>query len=177
MRLHGYATLPRMKKEPSKAVITAWTRLVRAHAGALGIVEDALKAAGLPALAWYDVLLELDRAGAEGLRPFELERRLLLPQYGLSRLIDRIAAKGYLERLPCDADGRGHVIAITRAGREIRRRMWPVYAAALDAAIASRLSEADAATLGTLLGKLGAQEPAPVGGQGPKRSKSPIQDS
>lgn len=143
-----------MKKEPSKAVISAWTGLVRAHAGAMGIVEDALKTAGLPALAWYDVLLELDRAGEEGLRPYELERLLLLPQYGLSRLVDRIEAKGYLARQPCDTDGRGQVIAITRAGRDLRRRMWPVYAAALDTAIASRLSEAEAATLGSLLAKL-----------------------
>lgn len=143
-----------MKKEPSKTAVTAWTRLVRGHAVAMGTVEAALKHAGLPSLAWYDVLLELDRAADAGLRPFELERQLLLPQYGLSRLLDRIEAKGYLARRPCEADGRGQLVVITRAGRDIRRRMWPVYAAGIEAAVSSKLSETEAATLAALLAKI-----------------------
>lgn len=145
-------------KEPSKTAVTAWTRLVRAHAAAMDIVETGLKKAGFPPLAWYDVLLELDRAGEDGLRPFEIERRLLLPQYGLSRLLDRIEAKGYLTRRPCEADGRGQMVAITRSGRDLRRRMWPVYAAGIEAALPRKLTEADLATLAALLGKLSAVE-------------------
>jgi DNA-binding MarR family transcriptional regulator len=148
-----------MKKEPSEAAVRAWARLLRAQHAALSRVERAFKDAGLPALSWYDVLLELERAGREGqgkegLRPYELERHLLLPQYGLSRLLDRIEAAGYLERRTCEEDGRGQQVVITRAGRELRRRMWPVYAGALNEAVTDRLSERDAVTLARLLGKL-----------------------
>jgi DNA-binding MarR family transcriptional regulator len=148
-----------MKKEPSEAAVRAWARLLRAQHAALSRVERAFKDAGLPALSWYDVLLELERAGREGqgkegLRPYELERHLLLPQYSLSRLLDRIEAAGYLERRTCEEDGRGQQVVITRAGRELHRRMWPVYAGALNEAVTDRLSERDAATLGRLLGKL-----------------------
>jgi DNA-binding MarR family transcriptional regulator len=143
-----------MSDKPAEATIRAWARLMKAQHRALGSVEGGLKAAGLPPLAWYDVLLETERAGKDGLRPFELERAMLLAQYNLSRLVDRIEAAGYVERRPCVDDGRGHLIAITDAGRTIRRRMWPVYARAIEAAVGQRLSGKQAATLGELLGHL-----------------------
>lgn len=143
-----------MSDKPAEATIRAWARLMKAQHRALGSVESALKAAGLPPLAWYDVLLETERAGRDGLRPFELEQAMLLAQYNLSRLVDRIETAGYVERRPCADDGRGHLIAITDAGRAMRRRIWPVYARAIEAAVGQRLSGKQAATLGELLGQL-----------------------
>ncbi len=46
-------------------------------------VEQDLKKAGFPPLAWYDALLELSRA-QHPLRPVELEKQMLLPQYSTS---------------------------------------------------------------------------------------------
>ena len=140
-----------MSDEPSEAVVSAWVGLLRAHRRALGLVEERLKAAGLPPLAWYDALLELERAGAAGMRPFELERATLVQQYNLSRLIDRLERAGYVERSPCPGDGRGQFLHLTAAGRDVRRRSWPVYAAAIEEAVGSRLEEADAARLAALL--------------------------
>lgn len=139
---------------PSTSVVGAWTRLERAHRAAQGTVESRLKKAGLPPLTWYDVLLELERAGDAGLRPFELQKAMLFAQYNLSRLIDRMATDGYVARTASADDGRGQVLAITRAGRALRRRIWPVYAAAIEAAVGMHLSEAEAHTLGNLLGRL-----------------------
>lgn len=139
---------------PPEAVVHAWTRLERAHRAALAAVEDRLKAAGLPPLAWYDVLLELERAGEQGLRPFELQKAMLFAQYNLSRLIDRMSAKGYVARTASAEDGRGQLLTITRAGRALRRRIWPVYGAAIEAAVGAHLSPAEARTLGDLLEKL-----------------------
>jgi DNA-binding MarR family transcriptional regulator len=143
-----------MADAPSDSAIRAWVRLVRAHQAALGTVEAALKAAGLPPLAWYDVLLELERAGPEGLRPFALEAEVLLPQYGLSRLLARLEEAGLIERRACPGDRRGQVVVATEAGRTIRGRMWPVYAAAVEAAVGSRLSGAEADELARLLERL-----------------------
>lgn len=148
-----------MSDRPAEATIRAWARLMKAQHQALGSIEGALKAAELPPLAWYDVLLETERAGKDGLRPFELERAMLLAQYNLSRLVDRMEMAGYVERRPCADDGRGHLIAITESGRAMRRRMWPVYARAIEAAVGRRLSARQAATLGELLGHL-VDEPA-----------------
>src|SRR5215471_7684735 len=143
-----------MPGKPSETVQRAWARLMKAQRTSLADVERALKSAGLPPLAWYDALLELERAGAAGLRPFELERAMLLEQYNLSRLIDRIETAGYVERRACADDGRGHVLVITPAGKAMRRRMWPVYAAAIQDAFGRHLSAKQAETLDALLGAL-----------------------
>lgn len=137
---------------PSPAAVLAWSRLVRAHDAALGSIESALKATGLPPLEWYDVLLELERAGP--LRPRDLQARLLLAQSNLSRLLDRMVGAGVVERQPCEEDGRGQIVAITDAGRALRRSMWPVYAGAIEAAVGSRISDAEAAALADLLSRI-----------------------
>jgi DNA-binding MarR family transcriptional regulator len=143
-----------MKNEPSKAVVGAWVRLMRAQQSALLKIERAFREAKLPPLAWYDVLLELDRAGEKGLRPVQLERQMLIAQSNISRLIDRIESAGYLERRPCDDDGRGQIVVITGAGKEMRKRMWPVYAEAIHHAVGARVSEREASRLSALLARL-----------------------
>src|SRR4030095_4110630 len=82
----------------------AWTQLIRAHRSALCSVEKALRAADLPPLEWYDVLLELKRGGP--LRPRDLQDRLLLAQYNLSRLLDRMEAGGPVTRARRSGDAR-----------------------------------------------------------------------
>jgi DNA-binding MarR family transcriptional regulator len=143
-----------MRSNPRETVMRAWARLTKAQRMALAAIERALKSAKLPPLAWYDALLELERAGDKGLRPYELEREMLLAQYNLSRLLDRIEQAGYVERRPCDDDGRGHVIVITAAGKETRKCMWAVYQPAIQRAVGDHLSAAQVRTLDALLGEL-----------------------
>ncbi|HVG81387.1 MAG TPA: MarR family transcriptional regulator [Methylomirabilota bacterium] len=144
--------------KPCDATVLAWSRLMRAHRAALAAAEQALRAADLPPLEWYDVLWELERAGS--LRPRDLQGRLLLAQYNLSRLLDRMADAGLVERRSCKEDGRGLVVAVSKEGVKLRRRMWPVYADAIQAAIGAKLGSADAAALAGLLARLTDAEPA-----------------
>ena len=139
---------------PTEETVQAWVDLARAYNCALTAVENALKSAEFPALRWYDVLLELDRAGADGLRPFELQKNLLLPQYGVSRLIARIEKAGYLERVSCEDDGRGQNVAITISGRELRKQMWPIYRKALQEVIGLSCTPREASELSVLLKKI-----------------------
>jgi DNA-binding MarR family transcriptional regulator len=141
------------ERPPSAAVIRAWTHLIRAQQAALSAVEAELKSAGFPPLAWYDVLLELSRVD-DGLRPFALEQKLLLAQYNLSRLLDRLENAAYVQRKTCPEDGRGQVVALTPSGRALVKRMWPAYRAAIARHVGARLDEEDAVRLGELLGKL-----------------------
>jgi DNA-binding MarR family transcriptional regulator len=143
-----------MPKEPSEAVVDAWIALNRAQQTAVLRIERAFREAKLPPYAWYDVLWQLDRAGAAGLRPFEIERQRLIAQSNISRLIDRLEEQGHVERCPCEEDGRGQRVVITPAGREMRKRMWPVYARAIGEVIGRRVSEREAASLASLLTKL-----------------------
>jgi DNA-binding MarR family transcriptional regulator len=143
-----------MMDVPNQTVIGAWVRLMKAQQMALSHIERSLKAAKLPPLVWYDVLLEVERAGPSGLRPFELERAMLLAQYNLSRLVDRIELGGYVAREACEDDGRGQLIVITPEGQALRKRMWPIYAGAIETAVGSKLTTEEAAALEGLLGRL-----------------------
>ena len=143
----------RMSQEPCESVVCAWGRLVRAHQAAMSRVESALKAADLPPLAWYEVLVELGRA-ENGVRPFALEEALQLPQYGLSRLLARMEAAGLVQRGSCPGDGRGQMVRLTEAGRAMAGRMRPVYAAAVQQAVGARLSPEEADGLAHLLARL-----------------------
>lgn len=142
-----------MSEYPTEFVVQAWARLNRAQRQALAAIEQALSAAQLPPLAWYDVLLELERAGGS-LRPVELEREMLLAQYNLSRLIDRMQKAGYVGRRALKEDRRGQVIVITSTGKSLRRKMWSIYGPAIQAAVGAKLAPKQIDTLATLLDAL-----------------------
>lgn len=154
VNIHAIAYTEPVMTKPDNST-AAWISLFRAQKRAMESAEQAMKRAGLPPLAWYDVLLELEKAGPAGLRPYELERQLLLPQYGLSRLTDRLVKAGLLEKIPCPEDGRGHILAVTADGLEMRQRMWAVYAPVIDACISGRLKKKEMKALATYLDKIG----------------------
>jgi DNA-binding MarR family transcriptional regulator len=138
----------------SEEAATAWARLVRVSQVVLSRVEADLKAAGFPPLSWYDALLELERAKPEGLRPYQLQERMLLAQYNLSRLTDRLKKAGYIEREECPKDGRGQVLKVTEKGCALLRSMWLVYRRAIVAHFADKLDANETAALALTLMKL-----------------------
>src|SRR5260370_5209418 len=144
-----------MKRKPSAEVTAGWIRLRRVQSRVLDCGEQDLKKAGFPPLAWYDALLELSRAPSGEMRPVELEKQMLLPQYSTSRLIDRLVDEGLAARRECKIDKRGLFVEITEAGRELQKKMWNAYSAAIEQYVGSKLSDADAAQLCGLLDRLG----------------------
>jgi DNA-binding MarR family transcriptional regulator len=112
---------------PTAQETALWVALNRAQRSIHGAMEGALKAAGLPPLRWYDVLWSIERAGNGGLRPFALEKSLIFEQSNLSRLLQRMTAKGLVEESVCPDDRRGKVLRITETGRQVRKSMWEIY--------------------------------------------------
>lgn len=130
----------------------AWAVLLTAHATLVERIEAALADAGLPPLGWYDVLWALERAGGR-LRMLELARRVVLSKSNLSRLADRLEDAGLVARQDAAEDGRGYDLVLTRAGRAMRQKMWPVYAAQIEALFARYLSAEEARVIGEALGR------------------------
>jgi DNA-binding MarR family transcriptional regulator len=106
------------------------------------------------------LLLELRRAEPVGLRPYRLQSAMLIPQSNMSRLIDRVAKAGYVERRCCDEDERGQIIRITPDGKALQRKMWPIYRSALEREFALKLAQVDAERLARLLQPLTSAIPA-----------------
>ena len=97
--------------------LAAWRGMLRAHAGLTRRLDSELLAEhGLP-LTSYEVLLFLADSPDGRMRMSELADSVLLSRSGLTRLVDRLARAGLLERVPCDEDARGWFAAITDSGR------------------------------------------------------------
>lgn len=139
---------------PDDHTVRAWALLMRVSRQMLERVESALKEAGLPPLVWYDVLHELAGAGEAGLRPGQLIDSMLLAQYNLSRLLDRMEKEGLIARSAVEGDGRAQMITVTLEGLRVRRAMWAVYGRQIGALVGDRLSEAETKALSDLLLKL-----------------------
>ena len=132
----------------------AWRGLITANALVLEKIERALAKAGLPPLGWYDVLLELSGAPDGRLRMHELARAVVLSRSGLTRLVDRLEGAGLLRREPDPADRRGSYAAITEDGKEMLRRMWPVYAAGIAEHFGRHLGDDEARVIAAAFGRV-----------------------
>jgi len=68
----------------------------------------------------YDVLYTLSKCRAP-IRLRELNRRVLLSQPALSRMVDRMVERGFVQREADEQDGRSVLLSLTEAGREQQR--------------------------------------------------------
>lgn len=139
---------------PSDQTQNAWCALFRTHKILQEQIDGELKAANLPPLTWYDVLWELEQTEHCGLRAYEMQPKLLLTQYGLSRILKRMEAAGLIQKQECPEDGRGQVLGVTKKGRETRAQMWAIYGKLMHDMLGAKLSDEESQQLASLLGKL-----------------------
>jgi len=105
----------------------AWRAFLNAHALVVRAINRDLADAGLPDLSWYDLLWALYRQPERRLRVNELAREVVLSPTAMSRFVDRVEAAGYVRREPDPEDRRALRVALTDAGVEALRAIWPVY--------------------------------------------------
>jgi DNA-binding MarR family transcriptional regulator len=129
----------------ARAANDAWEAMLTAHAvlmkqfAARDIWENL-------SMREYDVLYTLSKC-PEPVRLGELHRHVLLSQPALSRLVDRLVARGLVERQADLADGRGVRLSLTQAGRHWQRRIGGRHAVDVTRAMTAAL---DAEELGQL---------------------------
>ena len=134
--------------------LDAWRAVLNAHTSVVAHVEEALAAAALPPLAWYDVLWAIRRAPNRRIRMAELASSLTISRGGLTKLADRLESAGLIRREPADNDGRGLYAVLTPDGNAVLRRMWPVYSRALREKFVSALSTEDAELIAAALSRI-----------------------
>ncbi len=137
-----------------KSARHAWAVFLTAHAVLVEALEARLAKAGLPSLAWYDLLWALERADDGRRRMHELADLVVLSRSNLTRLVDRLEKARLLRRVRSEDDRRGAYAEITMEGRKLRRKMWPVYAVAIDELFGAHLTKAEAESVGGALRKV-----------------------
>ena len=98
--------------------LRAWRGMLRAQAALAKALDAQLEATHGLQLSSYEVLMYLADAEEERMRMCDLASSILLSRSGLTRLVDRLAREGLLERVACSDDARGAFAKLTPAGRE-----------------------------------------------------------
>ncbi|HWC07593.1 MAG TPA: MarR family transcriptional regulator [Solirubrobacterales bacterium] len=132
----------------------AWLALARAHAAITGRMQEALTAAGLPPLPWFEVLATVSEAPEQRLKMGDLAVALVITRGGLTKLVDRLIKAGLLERTFCETDRRVSYATLLPAGAELLEEMRPVVSAELDVAFDGNLSDGEAQDLRETLERL-----------------------
>ena len=109
---------------------------------------------GVP-LVWFEVLAQLGRQEDEQLTMGALAEQVALTTGGVTRLVDRMEAAGYVERIASPSDRRVMYVALTDAGTKKLSEASDVHGANVRAAFEG-FSDRELAVLGRLLERLGA---------------------
>src|SRR5262249_20578181 len=88
------------------------------------------------------------------LRMSELADHVVYSRSGLTRLIDRLEARGYVERTLCTTDRRGMFCAITEKGLDARRGAGPVVLKEVERIFESTTDPDEIAQFDMVLGKM-----------------------
>lgn len=140
--------MPSAKVSPLEAHLGYWLRMVSNHVS--GSFRRRVEDKGATVAEWV-VLRELfDREHA---RPSDVAAALGMTRGAISKLVDRLTAKGLAEKTVSEEDRRYQSVTLTRAGRALAPQLASL-ADRNDEKIFSVLSEAERRTLLRLMKKL-----------------------
>jgi DNA-binding MarR family transcriptional regulator len=138
----------------SEQYLKVWRAFLKVHATVVDRIDHDLAAAERLPLSSYDVLIELYEAPEHRLRMHELAQRVVLSRSGLTRLVDRLEAEGFLTRDRCKTDRRGAYAVITEQGIAALRRAWPIYERGISQYFAQWLTPEEAQVLESALERI-----------------------
>ncbi|GBD23976.1 Transcriptional repressor MprA [bacterium HR29] len=131
----------------------AWRLLDEAHARLVAHIErDLAEECGL-SMPQFRALAALASAPG-GYRMNGLAQTLHMSKSGLTRLVDRLEAQGWVARSPADDDRRAIRATLTTSGEGVFQRALPVYQRSLRETLYSVLSAPEVAALSELLRRL-----------------------
>ncbi|RKR73039.1 MarR family winged helix-turn-helix transcriptional regulator [Frondihabitans australicus] len=133
--------------------VSAWESLFRAQVTIMRQLTACFPS-GEISFNEYDVLFNLSNQPDKRARIKELTQHLLLTQPSISRLVDRLASKGIVEKLTDPGDGRGIVVAMTPLGSDLYRRTAVRHADAISRRVGGTLDHDELQQLMELCTKL-----------------------
>ncbi|MBX3096242.1 MAG: MarR family transcriptional regulator [Fimbriimonadaceae bacterium] len=129
----------------------AYMTFLGAHACISDAIETQLKRNKMIPLHVYDVLVTLEMADEDGLRMSDLASRVLYSRSGLTRLVDRLEANGYVTRSRCPEDRRSLWCRLTDEGARAREDAWPVVRDCMEKYFAAVISDDEATHLKSMM--------------------------
>ena len=134
-------------------LVADWQRIRAGTAVVQRRLDDAVEAEGVPA-QWFAVLHMLLAAPEQGLPMTVLARDLTMTSGGFTKLVDRMAKDGLVDRRGHASDRRVVHAALTEQGRLAAQHAERVYLDALRAALLEHVERAELAGAGRTLAEL-----------------------
>jgi MarR family transcriptional regulator, 2-MHQ and catechol-resistance regulon repressor len=131
--------------------ISTYGRLVEVVRRLDATFERTIREVGGLPTPRFELLLRLARSPGEELTMSELGVQLGVTSGGATRLVDRVAADGLVERRLCSSDRRVHHVRLTEAGRERLAAVLPAHREDLARELTSRLDAETTAQLEAIL--------------------------
>jgi len=122
--------------------VAAWESLFRAQVTIMRALAAEFPSEVI-SLNEYDVLFNITRAPGRRLRLKDLNRSVLITQPSVSRLVDRLAARGFVAKTHDPDDGRGTIVAITEEGFALFRRVAFTHMDAINRHVGHALDESE----------------------------------
>ena len=147
-----------------REALRLWVVLSRAFSAISELASADVARHGLT-LAEFGVLEALYHRGPMLLG--EVQRKLLVSSGGSTYLVDRLAAKGLVERRDCPRDRRARYVVLTPAGDALITRVFPEHARRVSHVLAglTEQEQVQATALLRTLGRSAAALPPPSDGQ------------
>lgn len=139
---------------PSHPYLDDWRTFLQAHALLSRRLDEELRAEQAMSLAEYDALVVLASAPERRLRMSQLADRVLLSRSGVTRLVDRLVASGFVDRLQCSTDARGAEAVLTELGLTRLRRASRTHLRGIDQYFIGPLSADELGAIGQSLGTI-----------------------
>jgi DNA-binding MarR family transcriptional regulator len=132
----------------------AWSAFLGAHSRIVRALDRELVAAESLTLGQYEVLLRLARAPEGAIRMTQLADEVFLSPSGVTRMVDQLEQRGFIERRVCDTDRRGYLALLTPEGRAKLRHASETHVAGIREHFVSKVSRGRLGSLGSLLSRL-----------------------
>lgn len=133
--------------------VAAWESLFRAQVAIMRSLAADFPSKEI-SLNEYDVMFNLSRQPDRQIRLRELNGHVLLTQPSVSRLLDRLVARGYVRKHADPSDGRGAIIELTDTGFALFRRVAVDHMTSIAGRIGESLTDAELQQLTILCNKL-----------------------
>jgi DNA-binding MarR family transcriptional regulator len=138
----------------SSPAISAWARLLKAHASSTRDLSVQLQAEHGLTINDYECLLLLSHADDGAMRRVDLAGQLLLTPSGVTRLLDGLQEAGYVCNHSCSTDARVKYAMLTPEGRRKLDEASATHLAGVAELFGEHFSEDELVTLAELLGRL-----------------------
>jgi DNA-binding MarR family transcriptional regulator len=138
--------------------VSAWESLFRAQVTVMRTLSAEFPTRDI-SMNEYDVLFNLSRQPDRRIRLRDLNKHVLLSQPSVSRLIDRLVARGLVAKCPETDDARGAMISMTDAGFDLYRRVAVEHMRAITDRVGGALTADELAELAKLCDKLRNADP------------------